>query len=227
MFPRRERVPTEQLKAWRERQRELAAEAVRRGSLTKVKVVAGVDCAFDGDDIHAVAVVWGIAGQKALRIRQVRRRVEVPYVTGFLSFREGPAVHEALDAAGDVDVILIDGQGVAHPRGCGLATHIGVERNVPTVGCAKSRLCGDFDEPGPMTGDASDLVLRDEVVGRVVRTRVKTKPLFVSVGHRCSLESAVDLVLRCRTKLRLPEPTRLADQLVTRAKRGEDVTVEP
>jgi deoxyribonuclease V len=220
--PRRGRVSPDVLARWKARQAELAT-GCRVERLRDVQIVAGVDCAFAEDAVHAVAVAWDVAEQKVLAVRSCSLPPPVPYIPGYLSFREAPAVHAVLDRLGDIDAVLIDGQGRAHPRRCGLATHVGVERDVPTVGCAKSRLIGQHDEPGQATGDAADLKQHDEIVGRVVRTRPGTKPLFVSVGHRCNLHAAVDLVLRCRTKYRLPEPTRLADQLVARAKRGADV----
>ncbi len=216
------KAPTER---WTARQRELASQVIRTPSGNRVRHVAGVDCAFVGDDIVAVAVVWDVAAREVLRVRAVRQAVTVPYVTGFLSFREGPAAHAALDAVGRVDAVIFDGQGLAHPRRCGLATHVGVERDCIAVGCAKSRLVGTFKEPGPETGMSSDLIHRDEVIGHVVRTRPGTKPVFISIGHRCDLHEATALVLATRTRYRLPEPTRLADKLVARAKLGEVVDV--
>ena len=116
------------------------------------------------------------------------------------------------------DVLLIDGQGIAHPRRLGLATHLGLFLDKPTIGCAKSRLTGTFDEPAPEKGAHSPLCYGDEVIGAVVRTRTNVKPLFVSVGHRCRFEDAIRLTLACTTKYRLPEPTRLAHQAVSKLK---------
>lgn len=220
MFPRRGKVSPETSASWRQRQDDLAARVVIEPLAVLPRIVAGVDCAFDGDDVVAVAVAWDREAEVVIESRTIRRPVEVPYVPGFLSFREGPAVNAALDALQTpIGLVLFDGQGIAHPRRCGLATHVGVERDVPSVGVAKSRLVGDHDEPGPSTGDAVDLVHRGEIIGKVVRTRPGTKPLFLSVGHRVDLGSAVAAVLACRTRFRLPEPTRQADRLVARAKR--------
>ena len=115
-----------------------------------------------------------------------------PYVPGLLSFREAPALLEAFDRLKTrPDVVLCDGQGIAHPRRLGIASHLGLWLDLPTVGCAKSRLCGKYDEPGPDRGDRSPLVDKGEVIGAVLRTRAEVAPLFVSPGHRCDLEGAV------------------------------------
>lgn len=226
-FPPRRRVSPETVAAWKARQETLRERIVVSPLDPFPRFIAGVDCAFGGDDgevAFSVAVVWDRETQDVVQVRGTSRPTGAPYVPGFLSFREAPAVHAALDALTmEYGAILFDGQGIAHPRRCGLATHIGVERDVPSVGCAKSRLIGDHDEPGLETGDAADLLHRGDLVGRVLRTRAKTRPLFVSVGHRATLDAAVQLVLACRTRYRLPEPTRQADQLVARFKRGEAV----
>ncbi|GAH62312.1 unnamed protein product, partial [marine sediment metagenome] len=116
------------------------------------------------------------------------------------------------------DVFIIDGQGIAHPRRLGLASHLGLFFDKPTIGCAKSRLTGQFEEPPPKKGTYSLLKDKDEVVGAVVRTRTNVEPVFVSVGNKCSLEDAIEVTLSCTTKYRLPEPTRLAHQLVSTLK---------
>jgi deoxyribonuclease V len=121
-----------------------------------------------------------------------------------------------------VDALILDAQGLAHPRQMGLASHLGLFLDVPTVGCAKSRLVGGYEEPGVEQGSTTDLVDRGEVVGRVVRTREKVSPVFVSVGNGVDLESAVELVLACCTKYRLPETTRRAHDAANRLRRGED-----
>ena len=214
-FPRRGKLDPATTAAWKARQAELRQGVIVTPLRPVLRFVAGVDCAFDGEEALAVAVVWDREAGEVVDRAAVRRPVGGPYVPGFLSFREGPAVHAALDGlTREHGLILFDGQGLAHPRRCGLATHVGVERDVPSVGVAKSRLIGTHAEVGPETGDAADLMDRGERVGVVLRTRVKTRPLFVSVGHRCDLASAVGAVLACRTRYRLPEPTRLADRAV-------------
>ena len=151
----------------------------------------------------------------------MRRRCEAPYVPGFLSFREGPAVEEALQSlTHGYGAVLFDAHGLAHPRGCGLATHVAVELDLVGVGVAKSLLCGRHDEPGPAPGAAVDLNFRGETVGKVLRTKANVRPVFVSVGNRATLDDALRLTMACVTKYRLPEPTRLADATVAEFKAG-------
>jgi deoxyribonuclease V len=146
-----------------------------------------------------------------------------PYVPGLLAFREIPPVVGALrEVRSEVDVVIFDAHGRAHPRGQGLASHLGLFLDVPSVGCAKSRLVGEHEEPGPEKGDTADLVYREKVVGKVVRTRPRVSPVYVSVGNRIDLASSVDLVLRCCTRYRLPETTRQAHNAANRLRRGED-----
>jgi deoxyribonuclease V len=190
--------------------------------------VAGLDCAFskDGGRIFAAAVlleVVGIRGEAgSFELRHVEtvsaeQETRFPYIPGLLSFREAPV---CLGAAGQLsrepDLYLIDGQGIAHPRRLGLASHLGLFFDRPTIGCAKSRLIGTFDEPGEEKGAWSPLQDGGEVIGAVVRTRKRVKPIFVSLGHRCSLEDAIRITLACTTRYRIPEPTRLAHQAVSR-----------
>jgi deoxyribonuclease V len=137
-----------------------------------------------------------------------------PYVPGYLSFREIPAVLAVLERLSvRPDLVLCDGQGIAHPRRFGLASHIGVLTGLPTVGVAKSRLVGTHGEPGRERGDWVPLMDKDEIIGAVLRTRAGVKPIYVSIGHRVALETAIAFVLACTTRYRLPETTRAADRL--------------
>lgn len=182
------------------------------------RLVAGIDCAFvsGGNGIIAGAVVWDRFRGAVTETRLVSRKCTFPYIPGLLSFRELPAVIAVLrKLTSEPGVVLCDAQGIAHPRGFGLAAHLGLWIDVPTIGCAKSRLCGEFAPPGPRRGDSSALMLRDKMVGMVLRTRVGVRPLFVSPGNRCDIDSALAVTLNCLTKYRLPEPTRRAHQLVT------------
>jgi len=199
------------------------------------KLVAGLDCAFGegGKRIFAAAVVLrrvaastpkelGMVSAAFELVETVSASMDVafPYIPGLLSFREAPVCLAAVEKLeNEPDVFLIDGQGIAHPRRLGLAAHLGLFLDKPTIGCAKSRLTGTFAEPASEKGAHSPLSDGDEVIGAVVRTRTNVKPLFISVGHRCTLEEAIDLTLACATKYRLPEPTRLAHQTVSRLKR--------
>nr|WP_232220256.1 endonuclease V [Legionella tunisiensis] len=137
----------------------------------------------------------------------------MPYCSGFLSFREVPAISKALDKLNKLpDLIVCDGQGVAHPRGFGLACHLGLAYDIPTIGCGKSRLYGAADEPGPSRGNFSYLYDKHKtIIGCVLRTRNGVKPVYVSTGHKISLPTACEWVLKLSPKYRLPETTRLAD----------------
>jgi len=147
------------------------------------------------------------------------QKLSFPYIPGLLSFREAPVCIAAVEKLKlEPDVFIIDGQGIAHPRRLGLASHLGLFFDKPTIGCAKSRLTGQFEEPPPKKGTYSLLKDKDEVIGAVVRTRTNVAPVFVSVGNKCSLEGAIEVTLSCTTKYRLPEPTRLAHQLVSTLK---------
>ncbi|MGE0482087.1 MAG: endonuclease V [Phycisphaerae bacterium] len=197
------------------------------GECASPRFVAAVDAAFraDGKRIVAGVVLWDAWRGAAIEQHTVRRAVRFPYVPGLLSFREAPAVLAALRRLRQTpDVVFCDGQGLAHPRRFGLACHVGLWVDLPTVGVAKSRLCGEHDQPGARRGDACPLRLDGEVVGAVLRTRANVRPLFVSPGNLCEIEWATRVVLATTTSYRLPEPARLAHQLVTRARRSPAAT---
>lgn len=181
--------------------------------LADLRTVAGVDAAY-GDVNRAAVVVFSFPDLEVLESAVALRESVFPYVPGLLSFREIPAVLDALDKLKTTpDVLICDGQGYAHPRRLGLASHLGVYLDRPAVGCAKSRLVGTYTEPGPAVGDRSPLVHRGEVVGAVLRSKPRTNPLFVSPGNKVDIETSISLVLACLRGYRLPEPTRLADKL--------------
>ena len=217
----------------REVQTRLAGEVRFERLKKEPKVIAGLDCAFGdgGKRVFAAVVVLrrvaastpkalGMASFELIETASAAMDVTFPYIPGLLSFREAPACLAAVaKLESEPDVFLVDGQGIAHPRRLGLASHLGLFLDRPTIGCAKSRLIGTFDEPGAEKGAHSPLYDGDEMIGAVVRTRADVKPLFVSVGHRCRLEDAIRVTLACTTRYRLPEPTRLAHQAVSRLKR--------
>lgn len=183
--------------------------------LDQVHTVAGIDAAYK-DVARAAVVVLSVPELRVLESATAELPAAFPYVPGLLSFREAPSVIAALDRLTvRPDVLMFDGQGIAHPRRAGLATHLGVYLDMPAVGCAKSRLTGSYEAPGPNPGDRSPLMDHGELIGMVVRTKPRTNPLFVSVGNQIDLETAVALVLACVRGYRLPEPTRLAHNLAS------------
>lgn len=187
----------------------------------RLRIVAGGDAAFtpDGGSIVAGWVAWDAATGDVIESVLEKLRVTFPYVPGLLSFREAPALLAAAKRLTcEPDVFLLDGQGLAHPRRLGIACHVGLWLGRPTVGCAKSRLCGTHAEPGPRRGASTRLTLDGETIGRVVRTRAGARPVYVSVGHLATLDDAVRLTLSCGRGCRLPEPARLAHQLVSAQK---------
>ena len=209
----------------RELQGELASGVVARPALDLggVRYVAGADVSTEGDRAYATVAVLDFPGLSVVEVEGFEAALEFPYVPGLLAFREIPSVVGALRKVETaVDVVILDAQGLAHPRRMGLASHIGLFLDVPTVGCAKSLLVGKFEEPGVEKGSVSDLVHRGEVVGRVVRTRTGVSPVYVSVGNGIDLDSAEELVRACCTKYRLPEPTRQAHNAANRLRRGEE-----
>ena len=185
----------------------------------RLRFVAGLDVAFSPDSERCLAgvVVYDLRAGQAIEQQLAWRPVRFPYVPGLLSFREAPAALAALRKLRcEPDVFMFDAQGIAHPRRLGLAAHVGLLIDRPSLGCAKSLLCGDYDEPPRQAGRHSPLVHRNETIGAVLRTCTDIKPVFVSVGHRLTLTDAVRIVMQCVTRYRLPEPARLAHQLVTR-----------
>lgn len=190
--------------------------------LSGVRHVAGADVSTHGDMAYATVVVLEFPGLSLVEVQGIEAPLRFPYVPGLLSFREIPPLVGALQKVETpVDAMILDAHGLAHPRRMGLASHIGLFLDVPTVGCAKSRLVGDFEEPGMEKGCATDLVHRGEVVGRVLRTRARVSPVYVSVGNRIDLRSSVELVLACCERYRLPETTRQAHNAANRLRRGE------
>lgn len=187
----------------------------RRG----VRLVAGADVSYArGSDLfYAAVVLLSFPEMEVLSSAWHRARVHFPYIPGLLSFREGPPLLAAFaKLATPPDVVFFDGQGIAHPRGVGLASHIGLWLDVPSIGCAKTRLVGTHAPVGQRAGDASPLVVEGRVVGAALRTKDRVKPVFVSPGHRICLETAISLTLTCCRGYRIPEPVRQAHLLVNR-----------
>lgn len=204
-------------------QERLRTQVIREGRLDAVRWVAGVDVAFpaQGAISRGAAVLLSFPQLVPVAGSVAELPTRFPYVPGLLSFRELPALLAALAGLPEQpDVILVDGQGVAHPRGFGVACHLGVTLDCPTIGVAKSVLCGSYEDPAPERGSQSPLVHKGEVIGAVLRTRERVRPVIVSCGHRVGLPEAVALVRACTRGYRLPEPTRLADRLAGAAPRA-------
>lgn len=202
----------------RELQARLAPLVVTEDDFERIETVAGVDVGFEdgGSSTRAAVAVLRLADLALLDAAAARRPTSFPYVPGLLSFREIPAVLDALERLRiDPDLLLCDGQGYAHPRRFGLACHLGVTCNLPSIGVAKSRLIGEHPALSATKGSTVPLVDRGEVVGAVLRTRSDVQPLYVSVGHRIALQTAVQMVLACTTRYRLPETTRQAHRLAS------------
>ncbi len=181
--------------------------------------IAGVDAAFVDDRVIAVATLYKYPYLKHIQDVSTIEKTRFPYVPGFLSFREGHAIIRAIKKLNiKPDLILFDGQGIAHPKGIGIASHIGVILNIPTIGCAKSRLIGEFNEPDMRKGDWTDLYYKGIKVGVVLRTRDNVKPVFVSPGHLIDINSSIEIVMRCVAGFRIPEPLRRADQISKKLK---------
>ncbi len=199
-------------------QKQLQSEVILEDQLGEVQYVAGVDVGFEEDYAisRAAVAVLSFPDLQLVEHTIARRPTTFPYIPGFLSFREVPVVIDALEKVTTIpDLILCDGQGIAHPRGFGLACHLGVLVDMPTIGVAKSLLVGKHDELPLEKGSWQPLQYRGKTVGVVLRSRTNVKPLYVSPGYRISLPTAIDYVLRCLTKYRLPETTRWADKLAS------------
>jgi deoxyribonuclease V len=194
-------------------QHRLAPQVSRSSEVSTPSLIAGVDISVSrGEGVaRGAVVVLNYPELRLVETKVVSGRVDFPYVPGLLSFREAPltlAVCQELSVI--PDLVLVDGQGIAHPRRFGLASHLGLFLDTPTIGCAKSRLCGHHQEPGDNPGSYAELIDRDETIGVALRTKVGVKPVYVSIGHRVDLESAIYWVMKCCRGYRLPEPCRLA-----------------
>jgi deoxyribonuclease V len=203
-------------------QESLRSKLKIRDDFDTINLIAGIDVGYDHarDLAHASVVVMPLQTLKAIEQVQAFVPVPFPYIPGLLSFREVPAILAALAQLTNVpDLLMVDGQGIAHPRRMGIAAHLGVLLDIPSIGVAKSRLTGRFEMPGEKKGEKSPLMHGTERLGTVLRSRDKVMPLFISPGHRVSVETATNITLRCLKRYRLPEPTRMADKLSKVAKR--------
>ncbi|MGQ9545834.1 MAG: deoxyribonuclease V [Dehalococcoidia bacterium] len=197
----------------KEIQLSLSRSVVTKNEVTGVQLVAGVD--ISSPDAQGIArgavVVLSYPEFSIVEVEVAAGKVTFPYIAGLLSFRETPLILAACERLCNIpDLILVDGQGVAHPRRFGLASHVGLVLDLPTIGCAKSILCGRHGVVGQVVGSHAELLDNGEVIGAALRTKSGMKPIYVSVGHKIDLTSALQWVLRCCRGQRVPEPTRLA-----------------
>jgi deoxyribonuclease V len=197
-------------------QSKLARQVVRQSRirLRDIKRIAGVDAGYRNKIAYAAVVVLTLTDLKILEAATAARPISFPYIPGLLSFREGPAALQALDKLKTApDLLMIDGQGISHPRRFGIASHIGLLTGIPSVGCAKTRLLGNYDEPQLERGSTAYLKESGETLGAVVRTRTGVKPVFVSIGHLMDLNDSIRIILESCRGYRIPEPIRRAHQL--------------
>ncbi len=213
-------------------QKELRSQIVLQPLPTNIELVAGADVSFNkfSEVIYAGIVVLRLSDLTVVAKAGVVTTTKFPYIPGLLSFREAPALLEAWEKL-DVrpDVLVLDGQGIAHPRRLGIASHVGLVLDLPTVGCAKTLFVGKYEEPGVVIGSRSVLMDKGEIIGTVLRTKNRVQPVFISPGHLSDVDSSADLLLRCvegyaqgKSKYRIPAPTRLAHLFVNALRRGED-----
>ncbi|MDK2890365.1 MAG: deoxyribonuclease [Methanoculleus sp.] len=208
-------------------QEALRARVRLSNGIGEISLVAGADASYakGSNDIHAVVVALSYPDLAVVERVSASAETSFPYIPGLLTFREGPALIEAFGRLrSEPEVVFFDGQGIAHPRGLGIASHMGVLLDRPAVGVAKSLLVGTAAEPAAARGSTSPIVRDGETIGMAVRTKEKTKPVYVSVGHRIALSAAVDLVLATARGYRLPEPTRQAHLFANEVRRGDGQT---
>lgn len=203
-------------------QQEMRGRVSLKDDFSPVRLIAGIDVGYDiqKNESKAALVLISIDDLKPIYSLTAFAPTPFPYVPGLLSFREAPVILKALsEVEQKPDMVFIDGQGIAHPRRLGIASHIGILTGLPSIGVAKSVLCGRFTPPDLRRGSRTDLIDKGEKIATAYRSRDNVAPIFISPGHRVSHESAVELVERCLTRFRLPEPTRLADKL-SKVKQG-------
>ena len=203
-------------------QTDLRKRIVRRDSFDKIRVIAGADVSFDKNksEGYGGVITYSFPDLKEIERRCARAKINFPYIPGLLTFREAPVLLKSFAALKtEPDVIIFDGQGLAHFRRMGLATHMGILLNKPTLGCAKSRLIGTFEDPGEDAGCYSPLLDNGETIGAVLRTRQRVNPVFISQGNMISFKTCIKIVLKCVDGYRIPRPTREADHYVALIKK--------
>lgn len=200
-------------------QEQLRGQVIRENQLEPVQYIAGIDVGYDSKNNTSRAAVVVLSFPDLQLLEHAISEIETtfPYIPGYLSFREVPPVLKALEKLNlTPNLLLCDGQGIAHPRRFGLACHLGVLTNIPAIGVAKTRFIGEHEEVAAARGSWQPLHHQSEIIGAVLRTRTATKPLYISTGHKINLTTALEYVLKCTPKYRLPETTRWADHLASR-----------
>jgi len=192
-------------------QKDLKSNISLKKSFSKIDKIAGADVSYYQNKMIAGVIIFEFPNLKIIERQSFISPVNFPYIPGFLTFREGPSLLATFKKIkNEPDVILFDGQGIAHPRRMGIASHLGLFLNKPTIGCAKSRLIGEYIPVGEEKGDYALLKEGEEVLGAVLRTRRKVKPIFISPGHKIDLSNSIEIILKCIVKYRLPVPVREA-----------------
>jgi len=205
-------------------QNELRNETIIQARDFPVNIIAGADISFNkfSTTVYAGIILLQFPQLIPIGYSLVKKEVLFPYVPGYLAFREVPALLAAWENLQQrPDLLVVDGHGIAHPRRMGIAAHFGVVANTPTVGCAKKVLCGKYEEPPSEKGSNTPLVFKNEVVGAALRTKNAVKPVFVSPGYRMDVPGTVEIISQCVGRYRIPEPTRLAHNIVNRFRLGE------
>lgn len=213
--------PTEAVKL----QKELKSQIRLQPLSQPPRLIAGADLSFDkgSDTVYAGIVVLDLANLQIVEERGLQATAPFPYVPGLLSFRESPAILQVWELLENKpDILVLDGQGTAHPRGFGVACHLGLWLDIPTIGCAKTLLCGKFEMPAEERGASSPLIYKEETIGAALRTKTRVSPVYASPGHLIDLPGALDMLLLCDGGYRIPEPTRRAHLFVNRLRRGEE-----
>ncbi|HIE43830.1 MAG TPA: endonuclease V [Candidatus Omnitrophica bacterium] len=201
-------------------QRKLARRLILQDDFSKIETIAGCDVTYskEGNRCRGIVVIFSFPDMKILKYEEREEMVSYPYIPGLLSFREAPVLLKILEGIDDVDLLIFDGHGIAHPRRLGLASHLGVVLDKPAIGCAKSPLAGNFTQPPSQQGSYSYVRKRGKIIGVALRTKEKVKPVFVSPGHRVSLPTSIEIILSTVKGYRQPEVTRIPHKLLTNTK---------
>jgi deoxyribonuclease V len=205
-------------------QEKLRNKIIEKDSFAKIKIIAGADITLERDGNNGIAgvVVYSYPELKKIERVYCEGEIKFPYIPGLLSFREAPLIIKAFKGLKTKpDILILDGQGKAHPRRFGLACHVGLLLDLPTIGCAKSRLVGEYNEPGKAKWNASKLYDHKETIGMVLRTKTNVKPVYISVGHKISLNGAVKIIKQTTGQYRIPIPTRDAHIFVNELRLGK------